>query len=232
MLLLIHRIIVKNCFTRPPAIALWTAPELSVPRSSISSWRPMWTCAIPPRRCCGDLHCDIDRLFALDVAADSDAESLQGLEELERAIRRLPAARSVRVADVASRGLAGQRGCRSDAALLRQLLNCSAAEAGSQLGLADDLVPGRSLSTGELLPPKLPALAAAVAAGEVSAEQVRLIRQTMRRIPNTVDQPTREKAERDLVEHARTLDPDQLRHACARLLMCLDPGRVPGLHRG
>ena len=25
------------------------------------------------------------------------------------------------------------------------------------------------------------------------------------------------------MEHARTLDPDQLRHACARLLMCLDP---------
>jgi hypothetical protein len=58
-----------------------------------------------------DLHRDIDRLFALDVAADSDAESLQGLAELERAIRRLPAARSARVADVASRGLAGQHGC-------------------------------------------------------------------------------------------------------------------------
>ena len=81
-----------------------------------------------------DLHRDIDRLFALDVAADSDGESLQGLAELERAIRRLPAARSARVADVASRGLAEQRGCRSDAALLRQLLNCSAAEAGSWLG--------------------------------------------------------------------------------------------------
>ncbi|HEY9379576.1 MAG TPA: DUF222 domain-containing protein, partial [Jiangellaceae bacterium] len=65
--------------------------------------------------------------------------------------------------------------------------------------------------------------AAAVAAGEVSADHVRLIRHTMRRIPDTVDQPTRDKAERDLVEHARTLDPEQLKHACARLLMCLDP---------
>ena len=59
--------------------------------------------------------------------------------------------------------------------------------------------------------------------GRVGAEHVRLIRQTMRRIPDTVDQPTRDQAEHDLVEHARALDPDQLKHACARLLMCLDP---------
>ena len=170
-----------------------------------------------------DLHRDIDRLFALDVAADSDGESLQGLAELERAIRRLPAARSARVADVASRGLAEQHGCRSDAALLRQLLNCSAAEAGSRLALADDLAPSRAMTSGELLPPRLPVLAAAVAQGDVGEEQVRLIRQTMRRIPDTVDQPTRNQAEHDLVEHARTLDPEQLKHACARLLMCLDP---------
>ncbi len=130
-----------------------------------------------------DLHRDIDRLFAVDVAAESDGESLQGLTELERAIRRLPAARSVRVADVVSRGLAEQHGCRTAAAFLRQLLNCSAAEAGSRLSLADDLVPGRSMTSGELLPPKLPALAAAVADGDVGAEHVRLIRHTMRRIP-------------------------------------------------
>ena len=45
----------------------------------------------------------------------------------------------------------------------------------------------------------------------------------MRRIPDTVDQPTRDKAEHDLVAHARTLDPEQLKHVCARMLMCLDP---------
>ena len=122
-----------------------------------------------------------------------------------------------------TRGLAEQHGCRTAAALLRQLLNCSAAEAGSRLSLADDLVPGRSMISGEQLPPKLPALAAAVAAGDVSAEHVRLIRHTLRRIPNTVDQPTRDQAEHDLVDYARELDPEQLRHACARMLMCLDP---------
>ena len=89
-----------------------------------------------------DLHRDIDRLFAVDVAAESDGESLQGLTELERAIRRLPAARSVRVADVVSRGLAEQHGCRSAAAFLRQLLNCSAAEAGSRLVAGGRSGPG------------------------------------------------------------------------------------------
>ena len=71
--------------------------------------------------------------------------------------------------------------------------------------------------------PKLPALAAAVAAGDIGPEHVRLIRHTMRRIPSTVDQPTRDAAEEELVGHARELDPDGLKHACAKLLQCVDP---------
>ena len=162
-------------------------------------------------------------ILDLDWSVVSDEKLLDRLRRIDRVERQIPAGRSAVLSEVKTRGLAEQHGCRTAAAFLRQLLNCSAAEAGSRLALADDLVPGRSLSTGELLPPKLPALAAAVAAGDIGAEHVRLIRHTMRRIPNTVDQPTRDKAEHDLVEHARTLDPDQLRHACARLLMCLDP---------
>ncbi len=88
------------------------------------------------------LHRDIDFVLAADVSAGSSTELIEELRELERAARRLPAARSARVAELASRGVAAERGCRSDAAFLRQLLNCSAAEAGSRLALADDLVAG------------------------------------------------------------------------------------------
>ncbi len=127
------------------------------------------------------------------------------------------------MAEVRARGIPGRRGCRSTQAFLRQLLGWSAGEAGSVLAHADVLVGARSLSTGEQLPPRLPVLAQAVAAGEVSAEQVRLIRHTLRRIPAGVDAATRAAAEQALVDSARALDPDQLRRACARLLSCVDP---------
>ena len=62
---------------------------------------------------------------------------------------RHPARRSGALSEVKTRGLAEQHGCRTAAAFLRQLLNCSAAEAGARFALADDLVPGRSMTSGE-----------------------------------------------------------------------------------
>ena len=104
-------------------------------------------------------------ILDVDWSVEIDDELLDGVQRMDRVERQIPAGRSAALAEVKVRGLAEQHGCRTAAAFLRQLLNCSAAEAGARLALADDLVPGRSLSTGELLPPKLPALAAAVAAG-------------------------------------------------------------------
>jgi Domain of unknown function (DUF222) len=198
-------------------IPLWTPPELSVAGFTL------FFMATDLRTALRMYEAGARAILDVDWSVEIDDELLDGVRRMDQVDRQAPARRCAALTEVKTRGLAEQHGCRTAAAFLRQLLNCSAAEAGSRLALADDLMPGRSMSSGELLPPKLPALAAAVAAGEVSAEHVRLIRHTMRRIPNTVDQPTRDAAERDLVEHARTLDPDQLRHACARLLMCLDP---------
>ena len=169
------------------------------------------------------MHSCIDRLQALDPTVLGEPELLESLRETERAARRLPAVRNTQVAEIQSRGIPARHGCRSTQAFLRQAFNCSATEAAVWVGHADDLVPGRSLSTGELLPPRYPALADAVAEGALGPEQVRLIRSTMRRIPKDVDAPTRVAAEAKLVEVARVLDPDRLKRACARLLCCLDP---------
>jgi Domain of unknown function (DUF222) len=178
---------------------------------------------LSPAALLSGLHAHIDALLALDLPALSVPELLDTLRETERAIRRLPAARHAAVAQVRERGVAAEQGCRSVAAFLRQIVNCSAGEAGSWLAQADDLVPGRALSTGEELLPRLPVLADAVAAGEVSPDQVRLIRHALRRIPAGVDEPTRVAAEETLVARARVLDPVQLSRACARLLQCVDP---------
>src|SRR5918993_3765729 len=97
-------------------------------------------------------------ILDVDWSVEIDDELLDGVRRMDRVERQIPAGRSAVLSEVKTRGLAERHGCRTAAAFLRQLLNCSAAEAGSRLALADDLVPGRSLSTGELLPPKLPAL--------------------------------------------------------------------------
>ncbi len=108
-------------------------------------------------------------LREFDWSVVTDERLLDGVRRMDQVERQIPAGRSHALSEVKTRGLPEQHGCRTAAAFLRQLLNCSAAEAGSRLALADDLVPGRSLSTGELLPPRLPALAAAVAARVMSA---------------------------------------------------------------
>ena len=106
------------------------------------------------------------RCADFDWSAVGAEKLLDGVRRMDRVDRQAPSRRSA-LSEVKARGLPEQHGCRTAAAFLRQLLNCSAAEAGSRLSLADDLVPGRSLSTGELLPPKLPALADAVVHGDV-----------------------------------------------------------------
>jgi hypothetical protein len=102
------------------------------------------------------LECGVDLLVDVDLSGVGSAELVDALRRTERVARRLPAARNAQVAEVEQRGLPGQHGCRSAAAFLRQLVNCSAPEAGSWVAQAEDLVGTRSLSTGEVLPPRLP----------------------------------------------------------------------------
>ncbi len=212
------------CITGELSAAVLTlfrmAADLDVPTTRETA--PETPVETPLEVALGALERGVDLLLDVDLSGVGDTELVESLQRVERVTRRLPAARHTQVAEVQARGIPGRRGCRSTQAFLRQALNCSAGEAGSWLADAEDLVGHRSLTTGEQLPPRLPVLGSAVAAGAVSAEQVRLIRATMRRIPAAVEQPVR-AAEQALVEHARALDPDQLRRACARLLQCVDP---------
>ena len=72
-------------------------------------------------------------ILDLDWSVVSDEMLLDGLRRIDRVERQLPAGRSAVLSEVKTRGLAEQHGCRTAAAFLRQLLNCSAAEAGSRL---------------------------------------------------------------------------------------------------
>jgi len=81
----------------------------------------------------------------------------------------------------------------------------------------------RPTLTGELLPARLPATTAALAAGQIGTGQLRVIIQTMAALPATVSQPDRDWAEATLAEHAQNFDPRRLGVVARRVLDQLNP---------
>lgn len=89
--------------------------------------------------------------------------------------------------------------------LLCQKLRITPTEVRRRVKLAARIRPGRSL-TGQSLPPELPALAAAVEAGEVGEDHVREICKALNLLPARVSAQDKAMAERVLVAHAATQD--------------------------
>ncbi|MGH3913369.1 MAG: DUF222 domain-containing protein [Pseudonocardiaceae bacterium] len=151
-----------------------------------------------------------------------DEGIVQALRELEELSRRTQSVLLDVVAEADSRGIAVERGFGSTARLLVGMLRLSAAEARIRVEHAAAVGIRRTL-TGEVLPPRLPETAAALAAGEIGIGQLRVITETMAALPASVPEPARERAEADLAAHARDFDPRRLRIIAHRLLANLDP---------
>ncbi|MGH3915048.1 MAG: DUF222 domain-containing protein, partial [Pseudonocardiaceae bacterium] len=151
-----------------------------------------------------------------------DQEIVQTLREIENVSRRTQSVMLEVVAEAESRGIAAREGFASTARLLAGMLRLSAAEARARCEQAA-LVGIRRALTGEVLMPRLPATAAALAAGEIGAGQLRVITETMATLPASVPEPRREQAEADLAGYARDFDPRRLRIIAHRLLVNLDP---------
>ena len=113
-------------------------------------------------------------------------------------------------------------GAVSTAALLRQVLNISAAEAGWRVTAAEKLLQ-RCSPSGRSVPAPLPATGGGLADGSIGAGQARLICDTIRRLPAGVDADTRARAEAFLASHARDLDTTALGKLARRMLATLDP---------
>jgi Domain of unknown function (DUF222) len=108
------------------------------------------------------------------------------------------------------------------------MFQLSAGEARTRVEHAA-LVGARRTITGETLPPRLPATAAALAAGEIGTGQLRVITETITALPASVPDAARERAEADLAGYARDFDPRRLRALAHRILDTLDPaGPQPG----
>jgi hypothetical protein len=105
---------------------------------------------------------------------------------------------------------------------LADRLRISRAEATRRVKEAADLGPRHGL-TGEPLPPLLAATATAQRAGMLGAGHIAVIRGFYRRLPGWIDQPTRDRVEADLADHATHYRPEELNGLARTLQDCLNP---------
>ncbi|MGH3898346.1 MAG: DUF222 domain-containing protein [Pseudonocardiaceae bacterium] len=151
-----------------------------------------------------------------------DDEVVRALRQIEELSRTTYSVMLDVVAEAEARGIAGRTGFGTTPRMLSAMLRLSAAEARARTDHAA-LVGTRRALTGENLPPRLPATAAALAAGAIGTGQLRVITETMVLMPTSVPEPARERIEADLAGHARDFDPRRLRIIAQRMLDVADP---------
>ncbi|MDQ2884107.1 MAG: HNH endonuclease [Actinomycetota bacterium] len=151
----------------------------------------------------------------------SDAELLAELGALETRLHATWAQMLSVIAEVDSRGTATAVGYTNTIDLVRAVGRVTRGEARARIAAAADVLPTRGLG-GAMVPPRLPATAAAVAEHAIGAADVRVIRSVLARIPPHIDAETRAQVEAELASHARTLDAGQLAVLGTRILAYLD----------
>jgi hypothetical protein len=159
----------------------------------------------------------------LEVSSDvlTTPECLALLERLEIETRRLPVAGHPLINQLARQASETELGGKLSHALANRL-RISRGEAGRRVHEADDLGPRQSV-TGESLPPRLEATAAAQRDGRIGAGHVAVIRSFDHALPDFVDIETRQKAEAQLARLGGEHRPDELSKLADKLLDCLNP---------
>jgi len=162
-----------------------------------------------------------DELAALPIDLLTKSELLGALDELETLSCQLPAQSHRMLARLQTETTAKEMGAKSWRQVLALRWRISTSEAGRRLDEAAALGPRRSL-IGEPLEPVLPCAALALARGMINGEHLKVVRETMDRIPPAVDTLTRAQIEVDLVRHAIGLGPKELKDKAERTLFLLD----------
>ncbi|ORB64368.1 HNH endonuclease signature motif containing protein [Mycolicibacterium tusciae] len=162
-----------------------------------------------------------DELAGLPIDLLTKSELLNALDELETLSCQLPAQSHRLLARLQTETTAKEMGTKSWRQVLALRWRISTSEAGRRLDEAAALGPRRSL-IGEPLDPVLPCSALAQAGGMINGEHVKVLRDTMDRIPPAVDTLTRAQIELDLVRHAIGLGPKELKDKAERTLFLLD----------
>ena len=149
-------------------------------------------------------------------------EQLEFGRRLEILSRTVYAAQVHQTGEIEKLGIAKDRSCSSTQTLLRQAFTISAADAAGRVKAAAQILP-RELMTGGIAAPLLPELAEAVDHGCVGPEHVKIIVDTMAKVPTKVVPDARELCEQALVDTAIDGDPNYLGNAAQRILDRVDP---------
>ena len=141
---------------------------------------------------------------------------------LEVIARTVYAAQVHQAGEIDTQGIAADRSCSSTAALLRQAFVISPADAKARVAAAKQILP-RLMPTGAEAPPILGELAEAVDCGAVGPEHVKIIVETMAKVPPKASAEARDLCEQTLVDTAIDGDPNYLGNAAQRILDKADP---------
>lgn len=167
------------------------------------------------------MHAAVDALLGLAWDGLGDDELLEVWPEFEAVTRRMAVVDHRFIGQAQARHLDHRRGASSVVSLMRQLLHVGAPEAKRREFGADAAGPRVGLS-GEALPPIFGRVAAAQAAGAISAAHASVIVSTIEGLPDEVSAVHGESLEARLVEHARTTDPVTLAAAARQAAYELD----------
>jgi hypothetical protein len=153
----------------------------------------------------------VEQLAGANLWSMSEHELLSVRVDAEATRGRLESVVLGMTREIDGRGAALRAGASSTAAWLRGACRQRPAIAHNEVRLAAELDRD------------LPALAAAVAAGQVSYESARVIAATIRELPAAVDSATRARGEAFLVEQARHYDAAAVQTLGRHLIERLDP---------
>ena len=167
------------------------------------------------------LEATLDRALELSFDVLTNPERLAMLARCERFRRRLPAVEHPLINQLGEQADATELGGKLSGALANRL-RISRAEASRRIGEAADLGERKAI-TGEPLPPRLEATAAAQRDGEIGSGHVAVIRGFCHRLPDLVDVETRAKAEAQLARLGGEHRPDELSKLADKLTDCLNP---------
>lgn len=169
-----------------------------------------------------DLVALVDKVTSAGFDDATPTELLTAQSGLESLARRIPALECRLLAALKSQTSPSELGAKNWAGIMRTRMLLSTRDANRRVREAELLGPRISL-TGQPLGPVYPATAAARECGRITAEHVRIILDTMAKIPGHIDLETTIDAEQRLAMVACEQTPESLRTAARFLLEILDP---------
>ena len=164
----------------------------------------------------------LDQIDRYDRADLSPAELIAVLREHERLRRRAATIDHGLVAEIDDRRVAVELCVPSTAMLLVRELRVSPGEAKARVAAALDLAPRRT-PAGEVVAPIFAPVAAAQAAGVISAEHAAVIRRTIDHLTDETEASQGQWLEQRLVETAASVSPTDLARVAAQAVAALEP---------